>query len=237
MQALLRFLVDYQNWIYSILILIGLIYLRKLILAIIEWRSTIFGLEREYAQHKLNTSLAMVIVIALLIIAEFVSVTFVIGELPQIPSTDSIQTTSEDGLDVGILAPTAIGSESAAPDISAVSAAGDQQPLAEGACIPGQIEWISPKPGEEIKGVYDLMATINVLDMGFYKYEYAPISDTSTWLAISAGSLPVIEGKLGVLATTEIPNGDYVLRLTVVDKSNRELQPCEVSIRILNETD
>ncbi len=226
MQSLLNFLVTYQNWIYTILVGIGLIYLRKLIQAIIEWRSTIFGLEREYAQHKLNTSLAMVIVILLLLIAEFVSVTFVIGELPQVPSADSIQTAG-DGLDIEILS-TAEGLP--------VAAASTGTGLI-GGCMPGVIEWISPKPGEEISGVYDLMATINVQDMGFYKYQYALLGDQSNWHAISAGSMPVIEGKLGVLATTEITNGDYILRMIVLDKSNRELEPCDVAIRILNQTD
>jgi len=46
--------------------------------------------------------------------------------------------------------------------------------------------------------------------------------------------MPVVEGKLGVLATSEIPNGDYILRLTVVNKANQQLTPCDVAIRILN---
>lgn len=234
MQSLLNFLVLYQNWIYTVLILVGLIYLRKLIHAIIEWRSTIFGLERESAQHKLNTSLAMVIVTVLLLLVEFISVTFVINELPQTPSLSPQNNLTGNGLDTGILSTAVIpsGGDAGLPPVSA------QPEISQvvGGCMPGMIEWIKPQPGEEISGVYELQATLNVQDMGFYKYQYALLGDPDNWHAISAGSTPIVASRLGVLATTEIQNGDYLLRLIVVDKSNRELEPCDVAIRILNET-
>ena len=101
-------------------------------------------------------------------------------------------------------------------------------------CIPGQVEWISPSPGEEISGDYELMGTVNVQDMAFFRYAYAPLSDTTSWSEIAVGSLPVIEGTLGIWATSQTTNGDYVLRIVVVDKTNLEMAPCEVAIRVLN---
>lgn len=229
MQSLLNFLVNYQNWIYTVLLITAVIYGRKLIRAIIEWRSTIFGLEREFAQHKLNTSLAMVILSVLLIIAEFICVNFIISALPQATGIQSLPATT-DGVDLNIVATSGTGVETGSPNASSAVA----QNVTGGGCIPGQIEWIAPKPGEEISGIYNLMATVNILDMGFFKYDYASLSDPTDWHAISAGNMPVVEGKLGVLATSEIPNGDYILRLTVVNKSNQQLAPCDVAIRILN---
>jgi hypothetical protein len=135
--------------------------------------------------------------------------------------------------------PTAVNPENGASGLPSVAAA-DQIVLplpASGGCIPGEIEWIAPKPGEEISGVYELKATINIPDLGFYKYEYAPVGDQQNWNAVSAGSTPMIENTLGVLATTEILNGDYVLRLIVIDKSNQEKAPCDVGIRIMNQVD
>lgn len=240
MEALLKFLVTYQNWIYVILGLVCLIYLNKLVRAVIEWRSTIFGLERESAQRRLNTSLVMVIITILLLLVEFVSVTFIITEFPQVPRIAPADNFGDGNLDTGILNPTAVSQNDSSSGVPSVSAA-DQLivplNLSGGGCVPGQIEWIAPKPGEEISGVYELKATINIPDLGFYKYQYAPIGDQQNWQAISAGSTPMIENVLGVLATTEILNGDYVLRLIVIDKENQEKAPCDVGIRIMNKTD
>ena len=80
MDSLFTFLIRYQYWIYAVLALILLIYLKKLISAVQDWNATIFGLEREYAQKKLNTALAMVIVSVLLLVAEFVSVNYLITD-------------------------------------------------------------------------------------------------------------------------------------------------------------
>ena len=220
MDSLFIFLVRYQNWIYAVLALILLIYLKKLIGAIQDWNSTIFGLEREYAQKKLNTALVMVIVSVLLLIAEFVSINYLISDHA---SAD----TSAGG---GLLEP-AVDSE-----IVAVETAADENGY-RGGCEVGVLEWISPRQSEVIKGLYTLSATVNVPDMGFFRYDYAPLSDPTNWNAISAGNLPVIEGVLGPLATTEIENGDYILRLEVLSKTNEVWAPCDVSIRILNETE
>ncbi len=244
MQSLLNFLVNYQNWIYTILVAVALIYLRRLIYAWREWRSTIFGLERDSAQSKLNASLAMVILVFLLIAAEFVCLTFVVPEFPQTQSAQGPVPT--EGPDTGIL-PTVEATSGLASGVVLITPTGavpnaetdsaeTATPLAltGTGCLPGQLEWIAPKSGEEISGLYELVATVNFQELGFYKYHYSPLTDQVNWTAISAGNLPIVEGVLGVLATTEISNGDYVLRLTALDKNNFEYTPCDVAVRILN---
>ena len=219
MNSLFTFLVRYQNWIYAVLALILLIYLKKLIGAIQDWNSTIFGLEREYAQKKLNTALVMVIVSVLLLIAEFISVNYLISDRAAISPLSGAEFLEQ-----------AVDSE-----IVASEAASDESGY-RGGCEVGVLEWISPRQSEVIQGLYTLSATVNVPDMGFFRYDYAPLNDPTSWNAISAGNLPVIEGVLGPLATTEIENGDYILRLEVLSKTNEAWAPCDVSIRILNET-
>ncbi len=242
MQPLLNFLVTYQSWIYTVLILTWLIYLRRLIVAWREWRSTIFGLERDAAQGKLNASLAMAILIFLLIGAEFICLTFIAPEFPQVQSLQS--TLPTEGPDTAIVSESE-GTAAAISSLLAVTLPGDsaemvpeatQTPMALSGtgCLSGQLEWIKPNPGEEISGVYELVATVNFQELGFYKYQYSLLTDQANWTAISAGNLPVFESALGVLATTEIPNGDYVLRLTALDKNNYEYTPCDVAVRILN---
>ena len=82
-----HFLVDYQLWIYAVLGVLALIYLKRLITAWQERYNTIFGLERENAQWRLNSALAVFVLLLLLIAAEFVLVTFVIPEWPQVMAT------------------------------------------------------------------------------------------------------------------------------------------------------
>lgn len=231
-----HFLVDYQLWIYAILGILALIYLIRLINAWRERYATIFGLEREDAQRRLNSALAVFILLILLIAAEFVIVTFVIPEWPLVMMTPTAEPTSAGDEEEMLITPPAdsglviVSTPQGAVPNSVVSA------ISSG-CIPGQLEWLDPVSGDVIDGSYILHATVNVQDMAFYNWSFSPVGDEQNWQTLSAGNLPVIEGELGLWATTQVPNGDYILRLTVFDLNNQELPSCDVFIRVLNDTD
>ncbi|MBQ6517108.1 MAG: hypothetical protein IJI14_00215 [Anaerolineaceae bacterium] len=232
MLELFHFLVDYQLWIYGILGILALIYLIRTISAWRERYSTIFGLEREDAQRRLNSSLAIFILLLLLIGAEFVLVTFVIPEWPLVMLTPT--PTAEAAEEEPMITPPSsqglmiISTPEGSSGSSAVSR------LSSG-CIENQLEWLSPRSGDVIEGSYTLEATVNVKDMAFYNWGFASVDDQDSWQTLSAGNLPVLEGELGLWATSQVPNGDYVLRLTVYDLNNEQLPPCDVYIRVLNE--
>ena len=233
MPALFHFLVDYQLWIYAILGILALIYLARLVSAWRERYATIFGLEREDAQRRLNSALAVFILLLLLIGAEFVLITFVIPEWPLVMLTPTPVIPEEENLmitrpaDSGlVIISTPEGAVSNSP-VSVISSG----------CIPGQLEWLDPVSGDVIDGSYILKATVNVQDMAFYNWAFSPVGDQENWQTLSAGNLPVIEGELGLWATSQVANGDYALRLTVYDLSNQELPSCDVYIRVLNEED
>ncbi len=235
MIELFHFLVDYQLWIYAILGILALIYLIRLISAWRERYATIFGLEREDAQRRLNSALAVFILLILLIAAEFVIITFVIPEWPLVMMTATPEpaiTAEEEPLitrpaDSGLII---VSTPQGAVSNSAVSA------ISSG-CIPGQLEWLDPVSGDVIDGSYILHATVNVQDMAFYNWSFAPVGDQENRQTLSAGNLPVIEGELGLWATSQVANGDYVLRLTVFDLNNQELPSCDVYVRVLNDED
>ena len=100
MLELFHFLVDYQIWIYVVLGVLALIYLIRVISAARERYATIFGLEREDAQRRLNSALAIFILLILLIGAEFILVTFVIPEWPLVMMTPVPQHRPEDRKEV-----------------------------------------------------------------------------------------------------------------------------------------
>ena len=236
MLELFHFLVDYQIWIYAVLGVLALIYLIRLIGAWRERYATIFGLEREDAQRRLNSALAIFVLLLLLIGAEFVLVTFVIPEWPLVMLTPtptmSVETetmiqnpnTSDGGLVI-----------LSTPQGAAAAESGSSVSVLSSGCIANQLEWLSPVSGDVIDGNYTLEATVNVQDMAFYDWGFSPVNDQVNWQTLSAGNLPVIEGPLGLWATTQFANGDYVLRLTVYDLNNQALPPCDVYIRVLNE--
>ena len=235
MLALFHFLVDYQLWIYAILGVLALIYLARLISAWRERYATIFGLEREDAQRRLNSALAVFILLLLLIGAEFVLITFVIPEWPLVMLTSTPVIPTEEEVMMITRRPdnnglVIISTPEGAVSNTAVSA------ISSG-CIPGQLEWLDPVSGDVIDGSYILKATVNMQDMAFYNWAFSPVEDQQNWQTLSAGNLPVIEGQLGLWATSQVPNGDYALRLTVYDLSNQELPSCDVYIRVLNDED
>jgi hypothetical protein len=99
-------------------------------------------------------------------------------------------------------------------------------------CVPGQVEFTSPKPGEEIKGTIDLIGTVNISNFGFYKYEVAP-NGGSNWATISADRVTVMNNSLGRWDTTALTPGDYQLRLVVTDNQGNSLPPCVIPVRVV----
>ena len=102
------------------------------------------------------------------------------------------------------------------------------------ATLPGQVEWISPEAGEEVRGQIDLIGTVDVPSLGFYKYEYSqPGSDA--WMTIAGGNQPTTpeNNLLGEWNTSQLVPGDYLLRLVVMDNQNVAFPVCIIPIRVL----
>ena len=223
MQELLRFLAAYEVWIYIILGAIAFTYLRKTILSFQDWRNSLFGLERENAQRRFASAITFVGLLLFMATAVFILVSFV---NPIYPDMVQVSTPTMDML----VTPTAI-------------LEGEMQPLGptvvptiiqvsrEG-CVEGQIEWTFPKMGEELSGNVELRGTVNIPNLGFYKYEFSqPESDN--WTTIAAGDEVKTDQPLGgVWNTSQLLPGDYILRIVVSDNQNQLLPACMVSVRI-----
>lgn len=229
METFIRFLIEYQSWIYGILGLTGLIYLRRLIYAIGEYRSTIFGLERENAQRRLNSSLVMLVLAVMLSLSEFVTAKF-IG--PELLKTLANQPTTEAS------APTAEGTTEAGSSLIIINPNEEAEPTTTETitgCTPGLYEWISPDPGEEISGSYMLQGTLNITGITYAQYFYASSDTPDNWRSIAVVYPTIIEGDFGSWETDTVTNGDYTLRLVAKNMDGSDLPPCEVSIRVMNE--
>lgn len=229
MEELIRFVVNYEMGIYLILGVVFLINLQKLIRAFISRRKANFGLEKEVAQKNIRTSATFLALVALFAISNFILVS--VASI-QFPGISQLPTATVDMLATEAPKDNEAMMES---DMENEEASATQTMIALTGCIPEILEWKNPTDGAEIEGSIELTGTVNVPNMGFYKYEYRFQTD-SIWTPISAGNVPVVDGPLGgVWNTEEIVPGNYFLRLVVSDNANNLLDPCEIQVKVLSQ--
>ena len=233
MEDALRFFRAYELWVYLVLALGGLIYIRKFIIAWEEMRAAAFGLERESAQARLNQAAGMTVLLLMLGIAVFAVVTFIV---PSFPGSNPLLTPTLDLLathTATLSAENEVNQAAVQTDqIGSVPSPTEVQVFGEG-CVPGQIMISDPLEGAELSDVITIKGTANIANFGFYKYEVAR-PDDDVWLTIQAGREIIIEDDLGQWDTRTLTSGDYMLRLVVTDNQGQSLPPCVIQVRVNN---
>jgi len=224
MEEILRFLVNYEAWIYVILGVGGLINLRRVLQAVNEWRGAAFGLEKENARYRFSISMTILLVFFLLGGIEFFLVSFIV---PNRPRSTVLATPTLDLL----ATPTVTLVAGRQPVATPTGLMGTPLPALKEGCTPGSVEWISPQDGDEVKGTVVLKGIVNVAAMGFYKYEYSSVG-SDTWFTIAAQNQIGQDNELGQWNTSSLPGGDYRLRLVVYDNQNQALPACVITIRV-----
>lgn len=222
MGAVYRTLATYEPLIYIALAIGGLFAFRRMWHSWREWRDSVYALEREFALRRLGQATAIALLILGLVFAEFFIATFV---APSLPASDILATPTLNLLvtPAGTVAPgtTALVITQAVPN-------------GMSGCVPDQIMITVPKPGDVVKGIVEIIGTANVPNFAFYKYEIASMG-TQNWAPVSANREPKTNEPLGNWSTTSLTNGDYFLRLVVTDNVGKELEPCVLAVRVLNE--
>jgi len=228
MEEVIRFFRTYELWVYMILGLGGLIYLRKFTLAWQELRGATFGLERESAQARLNRAAIMLVLLLAIAMTEFVLVSFI---APSMPETLPLPTTT---LDLLATATTTLLAETPQASLFATAATPTGAPLGQATaslCMPGQVEITSPRDGSEIGGVVPITGTVNIPNFGFYKLEMKRPEETN-WLTILAGNEVKQQGTLGAWNTSLLPPGNYQLSLVATDNQGQSLPACIIQVRV-----
>lgn len=227
MNELVRFLQQNEIWIYVLLGVVALIPLQRLISAWKAWQGSIFGLEREIAQRRFSAALTVLLLLILFVVVEFISVSFV---APNYLQGSAVATATLDLLATPTVTLPAV--VDAAVGLTQVSTVTLTAAMADEGCVPDQIEWIYPQAGEEISATVELKGTVNIPNLGFYKYEYALPGD-DIWTTIAAGNQPKVEGGIGFWNTSQLLPGDYQLRLVVADNENNFFPACVIPVRIV----
>jgi hypothetical protein len=228
MEVILRFLETYEIWIYVLLGVFCLWYLRKVLVAWHEWRAAVFGLERETAQRHFSSAMTVMMLFILIGLAQFLLVSFVAPGMPQ-ANTIATPTINYFTTPIATLLSTATSAAQSTGIIPSL-AISEQE-----GCIPGELDWTFPKNGVQISGLVNLKGTIQVPNLGFYKYEYSSVG-SNNWITIAAGNTNITDSALGgggAWNTSQLVPGDYRLRLVAADNQNQALPACVINIRIV----
>jgi hypothetical protein len=234
MEEALRFLRTYEFWIYSILAIGGLIYIRKFFLAWEELREAAFGLERESAQSRLNQAASMLIMLLAIGFGVFFLVSFV---SPTVSGANPLLTPT---LDLLASPTTTLAVEEVTLNGSDTTSSETPLPppipnVIEG-CTPGQVMITDPENGSMVSGVVTIVGTAQAPNFGFFKYEVQRAGDP-IWLTILAVRESKLDEELGPWDTRALPPGEYQLRLVVTDNEGNSLPPCVIQVRVDNPED
>ena len=226
MEEILHFLQNYEWWVYLVLGIGALFPANQVLQALREWRGASFGLERESARHRFSNALTVLLTLVFLGLVEFVLVSFL---LPNQVRSTALATPTLDLL----AKPTLTLPAGTRPAVTPTGLSLTLAPVAGDGCIAGKVQWVNPKSGSQIKGPVELKATIQVQNLGFFKYEYSPVG-SEKWTTIAADNRNGSERVLGVWNTSQITPGDYLLRLVVADNQNLLLPACVINVRIVS---
>ena len=227
LNSLLRGLITYSVPIFILLGLGILIYIRKFILGLREWQTSVFGLERSIAQRKLISATTGLTLLLLLVIGEFLLIT-VVG--PQMPSEALSMTPTVDPFATS----TATLSEAAAQanTLQPTPTIGQDSLISE--CVEGELEITSPEDGVEVSGTVEIIGTVNIADFGSYKYEYSTTGAVD-WVTIAAGNQLKLDENLGFWFTSDLTPGTYLLQLVPLNNLGEELTPCIITVEVVPE--
>jgi len=224
MHEALLFLDTYAAWVYLLLGLAGLAYLRLAARWLGAYRSSIFALERERARASLIRAGVLLGAVCALSVANFLITTFAVPAVPAtarptaIPTISLLNTPTLPAVsgEAALLTPTPF-------PVAILDASGCQNP---------QATITSPADGDAITGVVDFLGTARISNFAFYKLEYIRLTSGSVWRAVSAGTTPVVEDRLGSWDTSLVLPGDYGFRLVVTDSAGNAPLPCAIRLQV-----
>jgi hypothetical protein len=225
MEQALLFIEENQAWIFLLLILTGLIYLRLSYKGYRELRAAMFDLERESAMAHLTRAVSMLVLVIAGVVTVFVVSTFLAPSLPASTLPTPLPTVSYLSSPEG--QPEAAGGEliDSQSSIATVDSSGCLNPVAT---------ITTPEDGVTLSGVVTIEGTANIPSFAFYKLEYRVVRPNEDWRAIYADTSPKNDEVLGTWDTTLLRElGTYQFRLVVTDTAGNGPIPCVIQLTVV----
>jgi hypothetical protein len=240
MLEFLRPIADYHIWLYGVLGLLALFFLRLMWIARHDRARSIFTLERENATMRMTRAFTgFMVVLGLVLGVYYLSVITPrvvpptletptptpILKLPDTPTPPPLLPTSTitpTPLPAPTLAAAAVVDETPTPRPAAPSAPRVPPPDCPN---PGS-RIVQPGNGAQVAGVIQIVGAAFIENFEYYKFEFRPAASAGDWSFISRYNNRVAEGVLGDWNTDTVPPGEYELRLVVVDNTGNFPEPC-----------
>jgi hypothetical protein len=247
MDRVLRVIADYQWWLYGLLALLVLFYLRRAFLARRQGARSIFKLEQEQARGRYLRSVVVTIIILVILAAVFGTTNLLIPSLQRTPEPTATVTTgplSEPTLTTTPPPPTITPTVTATRVLPtrAVMPTGTPQspttptPLVRPPSCPNPGARItSPGMNQAVIGDVSVRGSASISDFHYFKIEVAPGPNPVDGQWTVVGELHYIAVEGGVLETFNsgaYPPGIYTLRLVVVDRTGNFPDPCRVTVTV-----
>ncbi len=104
--------------------------------------------------------------------------------------------------------------------------------------VPGFVEITQPAPGDAVSGLVTIYGSADHPAFTAYDLAFAYAENpTNTWFPIGEPSqLAVVGGRLGLWDTSEIVDGDYLLRLRVWLQDGTSLEDVVAGVRVRNQS-
>ena len=240
MTVLVKLIADYAIWLYLLVGLVAVFFLRAYTVARHERENSIFTLERESATGRMVQAIIGFLVTLIIIGGIFYTSQTLVEEipLPEASPTPTVLVVLPPSPTPPPLLPTPTPTGTPRPRPTLVVA----QTLTPTVETPAVVRAHCPNPGVNIAqpgngaaaaGVIQVVGSANIPDFWYYKFEFRP-SGADAWTFIQRFDTPINGGILTAWDTRTVASGSYELRLVVVDKTGNYPEPCILQLSIQN---
>lgn len=241
MLEFLRPIVIFDTWLYILLGLVAIFFLRLIWLARRDRSRSIFALERENASIRITRYFAgfMIVLVLMLGVYYLSLVTPTIVPPPPSTATPTPIIALPPTPTPPPLLPTPTPTATAAPTIAPTVALEDTPPpptpeLSQGQppnCPNPAARISQPGNGAAVIGVMQVLGAAATDNFDYYKFEFQDPA-SGDWVFVSRFDNPVLNGVLGSWNSDTVPPGQYAFRLVVVDKTGNFPEPCVVQLAV-----
>jgi len=240
MLEFLRPIVILDTWLYIILGLIALFFLRLMWLARRDRIRSIFTLERENATTRMTRAfIGFVIVSGLMIGVYYLSLVTptIVPPPPDTPTPTPIVALPPTPTPPPLLptpTPTSTPVPTPVPTVEVIDTPTPTPNLTVGQapnCPNPGVRITQPGDGAQVDGVVQVRGAATIPNFDYYKFEFR-VPSTEEWVFIARFDSPVAEGVLGSWNSDTVPPGSYEFRLVVVDATGNFPNPCVVNLAV-----
>jgi len=240
MLEFLRPIVILDTWLYIILGLIALFFVRLMWMARRDRVRSIFTLERENATIRLTRAFTgLVIVFGLIMGVYWLSLVTpeIVPPLPNTPTPTPIVALPPTPTPPPLILPTPTPTQTPVPTFAPTPTTEfvpTATPNAPSVGVPANcpnpgVNITQPGNGAQVNGIVTVMGAASVDNFDYYKFEFR-VPSTDEWVFITLFNNPVPQGVLGTWNSDTVPPGVYDFRLVVVDSTGNFPEPCVINL-------